>query len=112
MKAYLTEKCGIDPERIFTDPKATLTVDNAINTLEIMKEQDVHACTIVTSQYHQRWSQLLFRAMAAISCEEGYPVEIVANYNYKDKGQISLESGRSNALSQLNTLINRFRTTK
>lgn len=112
MKAYLTDKCGIDPERIFTDPKATLTVDNAINTLEIMKEQDVHACTIVTSQYHQRWSQLLFRAMAAISCEEGYPVEIVANYNYKDKGQISLESGRSNALSQLNTLINLFRTTK
>ena len=112
MKAYLTEKCGIDPERIFTDPKATLTVDNAINTLEIMKEQDVHACTIVTSHYHQRWSQMMFRTMAAISREEGYPVEIVANYNCKEKGQLSLESGRSMALSQLNTLIDRFKTTK
>lgn len=110
MAAYLTEVCGIDPERIFTDPEATLTVDNAINAIEIMKEQDVHACTVVTSFYHQRWSQMMFRAMAAISQEEGYPVEIVANYNYKGTKQGSIESGRSMALSQLNTLIDRFGT--
>lgn len=110
MKAYLTERCGIDPARIFTDTEAKLTVDNAMNTLEIMKEQDIHACTIVTSDYHQRWSQMLFRAMAAISFEEGYPVEIVSNYNYRGKEKHSIESMRSMALSQLNTLISRFGT--
>ncbi len=110
MKAYLTDRCGIDPERIFTDTEAKLTVDNAMNTLEIMKEQDIHVCTIVTSDYHQRWSQLLFRAMAAISCEEGYPVEIVSNYNYRGSEKHSAESMRSMALSQLNTLISRFGT--
>ena len=112
MKAYLTEECGIDPARIFIDPEAKITVDNALNALEIMKEQDVHACTIVTSQYHQRWSQMLFRAAAAISLEEGYPVEIVANYNYKGSGKLSIESGRSMALTQLDMLIDRFETEK
>ena len=112
MKAYLTEECGIDPARIFTDPEAKITVDNALNALEIMKEQDVHACTVVTSQYHQRWSQMLFRAAAAISLEEGFPVEIVANYNYKGSGKNSIESGRSMALSQLDILIDRFETEK
>ena len=112
MKAYLTEVCGIDPERIFTDPDAKLTVDNAMNTLEIMKEHDVHACTIVTSDYHQRWSQMLFRAAAAIALEEGYPVEIVANYNFHGSGKQNDASMTSMALSQLNTLIDRFQTIK
>lgn len=112
MKAYLTEECGIDPARIFIDPDAKITVDNALNSLGIMKEQDVHACTIVTSYYHQRWSQMLFRAAAAISLEEGYPVEIVANYNYQGSGSQRIESMRSMALSQLDMLIDRFETVK
>lgn len=108
MKEYLTGECGIDAERIFTDTEAKITVDNVINAMAIMKEQDVHACTVVTSHYHQRWSQMLIRAMAAISREEGYPVEIIANYNYKGSESVRLETGRGMALNQLDMLISRF----
>ena len=110
MKAYLTGECGIDPGRVFTDTEAKITVDNALNSLEIMKEHDVHACTVVTSYFHQRWSQMLFRTMAAISMEEGYPMEIIANYNYKGNGSLRIETGRGMALNQLDTMISRFGT--
>ena len=110
MKAYLTGECGIDPGRVFTDTEAKITVDNALNSLEIMKEHDVHACTVVTSFFHQRWSQMLFRTMAAISMEEGYPMEIIANYNYKGNGSLRIETGRGMALNQLDTMISRFGT--
>ena len=92
------------------DTEAKITVDNALNSLEIMKEHDVHACTVVTSFFHQRWSQMLFRTMAAISMEEGYPMEIIANYNYKGNGSLRIETGRGMALNQLDTMISRFGT--
>ena len=55
MKDYLSNQCGISPERIFTDERAITTADNAVNTLAILKNQAVNSMTIVTSSYHQRW---------------------------------------------------------
>ena len=81
MKAYLTDRWSIAPERIFTDELAMTTTENAVNTLDILREQGIEEMTIVTSTYHQRWSQVLFNALAAQYQErEGYSAKIVGNY--------------------------------
>ena len=81
MKQYLTEACGIDPARIFTDERAMTTAENAVNTFAIMKAQGVETMTIVTSSYHQRWGQALYNALAAIyEQQRGYHARLVGNY--------------------------------
>ncbi|MBR3740688.1 MAG: YdcF family protein [Clostridia bacterium] len=83
MKAYLTSRWGIAPERIFTDECALTTAENAVNTFAILREQGVEQMTIVTSTYHQYWSQVLFNAMAAQYKQKyGYSVENIGNYCY------------------------------
>ena len=82
MKEYLVKKCGIAASRIYTDERAMSTVDNALNTLEILRENGIHTMTIVTSAYHQRRGQALYNAVAALYRQQhDYSVEIVANYN-------------------------------
>ena len=83
MKAWLTERCGIDPARILLDEKAKSTQENAENTFRILREQGIRTITVVTSSYHQRWGQAVYNAMAALVRKEyGYPVEILENYCY------------------------------
>ena len=83
MKAYLTEECGIDPDRIFTDERAMTTAENAINTLAILQKQGIETMTIVTSAYHQKWGQVLYNAMAEIyGIRYGHTVRIVGNFCY------------------------------
>ena len=83
MKAYLTEECGIDGSRVFIDERAMTTAENAVNTMEILRENSVHTMTVVTSAYHQRWGQALYNLVAAMYRQQhGYTVDIVANYNY------------------------------
>ena len=91
MKAYLTEKCGIDPGRIFIDEQAMTTQDNAVNCFEIMRAQKVKTMTIVTSSYHQRWGQAVYNALAAIyRVQKGYRVDIVGDYSYDCVPTVSL----------------------
>jgi hypothetical protein len=81
MKAYLTEKCGIDPARIYIDEAAMTTQENAVNTFRILQENGVKTMTIVTSAYHQRWGQALYNAVGALYRQRmGCDVEIVGNY--------------------------------
>ena len=83
MKAYLTEVCGIVPERIITDERAMNTEENAVNTFAILQEQGVETMTIITSAYHQRRGQTLYNAVAALYRQEyGYSAEIVGNFCY------------------------------
>ena len=83
MKAYLTDACGIDGSRVFIDERAMTTAENAVNTMEILRQNGVHTMTIVTSTYHQRWGQALYNLVAALyRRQHGYAVDIVANYNY------------------------------
>ncbi len=83
MKAYLTEKCGIDPARIYIDEAAMTTGENAVNTFEILRENGIRTVTIVTSAYHQRRGQAVYRTAAELCRRRyGYSVEIVGNYNY------------------------------
>ena len=87
MKAYLTEKCGIDAARIYTDEKALTTVDNAIFTFEILEKQGIRNMTIVTSSYHQRRSQMLYSLLAELYRQQhGYCAALVGNYNYEIDG--------------------------
>ena len=81
MKQYLAGECGIDASRIFTDERAMTTLENAVNTFEILKAQGVQTFTVVTSSYHQRWGQVLYNAMAALYNQaSGYNPRIVENY--------------------------------
>lgn len=108
MKEYLADVCGIDPARIFTDPEAMITSDNAVNAFRIMREQGIGTYTVVTSDYHQLWAQVLFRAVAAVwEKDAGYTVRMVGNYNYPVKGSVSAAKGVVSGLSQLSSLFRR-----
>lgn len=106
MKDYLTEQCSIDAGRIFTDTEAMTTLENAVNSFRILKEKGIETFTIVTSNYHQRWAQILFNAMAAI-CEKesGYKVRIVGNFNYIAQPDAARTAGCKTGLRQLATLF-------
>ena len=83
MKAYLSECCGIEASRIYTDEKAMTTAENAANTLEILKANKIRTMTIVTSAYHQRWGQTLYNLYAELYRQQhNYSVRIVGNYCY------------------------------
>ena len=82
MKAYLTEECGIEASRIYTDEQAMTTQENAVNTLKILQANGVRSMTIVTSSYHQRWGQAVYNALAELYRQQhGYSVEILGNYS-------------------------------
>ncbi|MDO4865021.1 MAG: YdcF family protein [Clostridia bacterium] len=82
MQAYLTEQCGIDPNRIFVDERARTTVDNAVNTYNILREHGIGTYTIVTSAYHQRWSQAVYNAVGAFCLRTyGDAPKIVENFS-------------------------------
>ena len=104
MKDYLVEHYGIDPGRIFTETKAKSTLENALNTFGILKKQKVESYTIITSDYHQRWAQILFNARAAMfEKDTGYKIRLVGNFNYlaPNGKHTSVRIG----LSQLSTLF-------
>ena len=82
MKEYLTQECGIAADRIFIDEKAMDTVGNALNTFEILKEQQIEEATLITSDYHQRRANLLYETLAEfIRQTEDYSVAFTGNYS-------------------------------
>ena len=84
MKEYLTQNCGIDSSRIYTDEEAMTTVENVRKTFEILEKQDVHTMTIVTSQYHQKRSQALYGVMTHVYRQErDYTIQSVGNFCYE-----------------------------
>lgn len=81
MKDYLTGHCGIDEARIYIDEKAMTTAENAVNTFQILQENEVHTMTIVTSAYHMRWGQAVYHVLAELYREQrGYSIESIANF--------------------------------
>ena len=51
MKNYLTER-GISPDRIILEDKATSTIENIKNTMEILDAFDYSAIAVVTTNFH------------------------------------------------------------
>ena len=82
MKDYLVQTCGISAERILIDESAMTTLENAVNTFAILKEQEIETITIVTSAYHQRRANILYETLAEIIREkEGISITVAGNYS-------------------------------
>ena len=107
MKHYLVSKCGIEGKRILTDHRALTTLGNAENTFAILRKQDIHSITIVTSTYHQKWGQVLYNAMAALYEKRyGFKVRIVGNYCFDIEPESeSLRKGYRIAINQLTEML-------
>ena len=82
MKDYLVRTCGVAPERILIDENATTTLENAVNTFTILKDQGIETITIVTSSYHQQRAGILYETLAEIFREkEGISIRVAGNYS-------------------------------
>lgn len=91
MKDYFTEQYGIAPERVVTDERAMDTVQNAWNTMELLKENGIESMTIITSDYHQRRAQTLYNAVAGHYLQEnGYRAEMIGNFCYEIRPEKAL----------------------
>ena len=92
MKEYLVQNCGIAPERVFTDESAMTTLDNAVNTFTILKNQGIDTITIVTSSYHQRRANILYETVAEIVRKtEGTSIAVAGNYSCEAEAPEELE---------------------
>ena len=107
MKAYLSEQCGIDADRIFIDERAMTTDQNMLYSMEILQAQQIETVTVVTSDYHQLRGQALLCAMSAtVRQEQGYSVEIVGNWCWPTGTAEAMKQGEfSITLFQLVTIL-------
>ena len=110
MKQYLSETCGIPEDSIFTDESAMTTLDNAMNTFAILKEQWIEEFTLVTSSYHQRWANLLYAVLAEHVREtEGRQITPVGNYSCERTAPGNLDGRESRiAAMQLQEMMKRL----
>ncbi len=108
MKKYLVKECGIDAERIYTETRAMDTADNAVYSMKILKELGIESITLVTSDYHQRWGQILFNAAAVIFAgQTGAQIRIVGNYNYQARPNEARTFGCRAGANQLKAMLRR-----
>lgn len=106
MKEYLNQVCGIDASRIFTDDLAMTTIDNAIHALAIVRSQNIHSITVITSDYHQKWGQVLCNAEAAMEyLQHGYSIQLIENYSYQTDPLHPRSGSPRTAISQLSSLL-------
>ena len=103
MKEYLTETCGIAPERILTEEDAMNTAENALNVYAMLRAHDVRTFTIITSSYHQQWAQFLYAVVGLIVEEQtGYRAKLTGNYCFETEPEYrSYRAGHRYAVRQL-----------
>ena len=94
--------------RVFIDERAMTTVENAVNSLEILRAQGIETMTIITSDYHQRRGQAIYNAMSALYARDyGYAPAIVGNYCYgTDADEAVFQNDVLIAARQLSQLLN------
>lgn len=107
MKSYMSEECGINPERIFMDEQAMTTDQNMLYSMKILQEQQVETVTVVTSDYHQLRGQTLLCAMSEmVRREQGYSVEIVGNWCWPTGAAGARQQGEfMSTLFQISTIL-------
>ena len=110
MKQYLSENCGIPEDSIYIDERAMTTLDNAMNTFAILKEQWIEEITLVTSTYHQRWANLLYAVLAEYVREtEGRTIGMVGNFSCERNAPDGLAGRESRiAAMQLQEMMQRL----
>jgi len=111
MKDYLVRNCGIEENRILTDESAMSTLENALNTFTILKEQGIETITVVTSSYHQRRANFLYETLAEIIREtEGVSISVAGNYSCEAQPPEYLKGSNDAriALTQVGEMLSRL----
>ena len=81
-------------------------MENAVYSFPILTEQGVDTFTLVTSEYHQLWAQILFNAMTAIYRYCGdYKIRMVGNYNYVAYSEANVMVSCQSSLQQVFALF-------
>ena len=84
MKEYLLQK-GLDSERIVIEDLSKTTVQNAINTVKLLYQDHIRSVTVITSDYHIRRSNILFKGEILLKANEylSTPIPVLKNAVYK-----------------------------
>ena len=66
MKDYLIKEKGLNENRIVIETKAMDTVQNANNTIKQLYENNIKTITVITSDYHIRRGNILFKGASLV----------------------------------------------
>ena len=85
MKDYLVNVKGLDEKRIITETKAMDTIQNAEYTILELIEKNIKTITVITSDYHIRRGNILFKGVALLKAESlgTTPIVVIENAVYK-----------------------------
>ena len=85
MKEYLVNVKGLDENRIITETRAMDTVENAEYTIVELIERNIKTITVITSDYHIRRGNILFKGEALLKAESlGItPIFVIENAVYQ-----------------------------
>ena len=85
MKEYLVNVKGLDENRIITETKAMDTIQNAEYTILELIEKNIKTITVITSDYHIRRGNILFKGEALLKAESlGIaPIQVIENAVYE-----------------------------
>ena len=85
MKEYLVNVKGLDENRIITETKAMDTIQNAEYTILELIEKKIKTITVITSDYHIRRGNILFKGEALLKAESlgVAPIQVIENAVYE-----------------------------
>ena len=85
MKDYLVNVKGLDGYRIITETKAKDTIQNAQYTILKLIEKNIKTITVITSDYHIRRGNILFKGVALLKAESlgTNPIQVIENAVYQ-----------------------------
>ena len=79
-----------------------------MKVIRILQEQGVETFTLVTSDYHQLWSQIVFNAVAAIFRQvTGETISLAGSYSYPARPDAGRRNSLRSGLNQLEPLLKR-----
>ena len=76
---------GLDTKRIIIEVSAMTTVQNARNTVKLLYQNHIKSITIITSDYHIRRGNILFKGEIMLKADtySSAPISIIQNAVYK-----------------------------
>ena len=92
MEEYLVKTKGLDKNRIIIESEAMDTIENAKYTVKKLIDNNIKTITIITSEYHIKRANILFKGVSMLMAENFKitPIQILENAvwktNYKNEG--------------------------
>jgi len=85
MRDYLVNVKGLEKNRIITEEKSMDTIQNVKNTIIQLYEDNITTITVITSDYHIRRGNILFKGVSMIMAEtlKKTPINIIQNAVWK-----------------------------